>query len=358
MLYIINLIFSCFYLSQIREKRTLLFILKILPVILLWVLIVGGQYRVGADYDNYLAFFSYPHYETRFERLFTWMSRVAHNMGIVGQGQFFLYGFINAIVIFIASHRLGIKHWGIFYLLLVTVSTFFNNQMNGIRQCTAVAFVYWAFVEMYISKLKGLSLIAISVGFHVSAIIGVAFTYIKKVTQVLTRYPKFLLIVCCVISLIPVDENINQSAIELLPEEVIEETHYERMYVDNESTSKSTDIIYKLSKLFLLPLYLYSLRLLKTDFLTDKEKLIFRFGLLSYSLRCALLVNQLIGRFSYYFWIPSILPLYYLCTYMYERRQYTELIFILLYASIIYFIKVFMGVAEYQSSFIYFQYIF
>lgn len=356
MLYIINLIFSCFYLSQVKERRVALFLLKILPVILLWVLIVGGQYRIGTDYDNYLSFFSYPHYETRFEPLFTWISRVAHNIGVVGQGQFYLFGLINAIVIFIASHRLGVRHWGLFYFLLVTVSTFFNNQMNGIRQCTAVVFVYWAFVEMYISKFKGLSLIAVSVGFHYSAIIGVAFTYIKRITQILTKYPKFLLIICCAVSLIPVDDSINQSAIELLPEEVIEETHYERMYVDNESASESMDIIYKLSKLLLLPLYFYSLRLLKTDLLSDKEQLFFRFGILSYSLRCALLVNQLIGRFSYYFWIPSILPLYYLCVYLYGRRQYAGLVFVLLYASMLYFVKVFMGVAEYQSSFIYFQY--
>lgn len=355
MLYIINILFSCFYLSQIKERKTWLFILKVLPVILLWVFIIGGQYDIGADYYNYLGFFSHPQYETRFEPLFTWISRIAYNIGIAGQGQFYIYALINAVVIFIATHRLGVRHWAIFYFLLITVSTFFNNQMNGIRQCTAVVFVYWAFVEFYISKIKGLSLLAIACGFHFSAIAGIAFTFLKKVTEILTKFPKILLIVSCLIALIPTDNSLNQSAIELLPDDIREETHYERMYVEQEEIESSTDIIYKISKFILLPLYFYALRLLRLDILSEKEQLFFRFGILSYALRCALLINSLISRFSYYFWIPSIIPLYYLSVYTYKQKRYGELAFILTYASIIYFIKVFLGTAEYESSFIYFQ---
>ena len=355
MLYIINLIFSCLYLSQIKEKNTFHFLIKILPVILLWIFIVGGQYEIGADYYNYLGFFNYPFYETRFEPIFTWVSRAVYNIGIIGQGQFYVFALINAILIFVASHKLGIKNWGLFYFLFITVSTFFNNQMNGIRQCTAGAFAYWAFVELYVGKLKGVSLITIASGFHLSAIVSLLFTFLKKVTAVVTRYPKILLITCCFISLIPADEYINQTLIGYLPEDFREETHYERMYTDEDNTSSSMNIVYKLSKLLLLPIYLYSLRLLKTNILSDKEKLFFKFGILSYSLRCALLVNHLIGRFSYYFWIPSILPIYYLCVDKYKKREYAGLIFILIYASATYFVKVVMGTAEYKSSFIYFQ---
>lgn len=355
MLYIINLIFSCLYLSQIKENKTSVFLIKIIPVILLWIFIVGGQFEIGADYGNYLDFFSHPHRDTRFEPLFTWVSRIAYDCGFVGQGQFFIYALINVVVIFIASHKLGIKNWGIFYFLLITVSTFFNNQMNGIRQCTAVVFVYWAFVELYTKKFKGVSLVILAGGFHFSALICVLFAYIEKITTFLTKYPRILLLASCLISLIPADEYINQSLIGFLPEEVREETHYERMYANEESTSASTGIIYKLSKLLLLPLYLYSLRLLKFGNLSKKENLFFRFGILSYSFRCALLINNLIGRFSYYFWIPSIMPLYYLFVNLYRRGRYADMAIWMFYASFIYFIKVFMGTAEYKSSFIYFQ---
>lgn len=355
MLYIFNLLFSCFYLSRVKEKNTALFIVKVFPVILLWVFIVGGQFKIGADYDNYLSFFSNPNFTTRFEPLFTWVSRFAFNFGIIGQGQFYVYAFINAVLIFVASHKLGIRNWGIFYFLLITVSTFFNNQMNGIRQCTAVAFVYWAFIELYTKKIKGILLILVAGGFHFSAIVCLLFTYIEKITKFLTRFPKVLLITGCLLSLIPADENINQELFNFLPEEIRDETHYEKMYANDDDISSSTGLIFKLSKMILLPIYIYSLQLIKFNRLSVKENLFFRFGILSYFFRCVLLINNLIGRFSYYFWIPSIIPLYYLCVNLYNRKRYAELALVCLYSSMTYFIKIYTGVAEYKSSFIYFQ---
>lgn len=355
MIYIFNILFSCMYLSLVKEKKLATFLVKISPIIILWVIIIGGQSDIGADYKNYLEFFINPHYETRYEPLFSWLSRFIYDLGFVGQGQFFIYALINAVIIFIASHKLGIKNWCIFYFLLITVSTFFNNQMNGIRQCTAVAFVYWAFVEFYSKKVRGIPLIAIATGFHYSAILCICFAYIKRITLFLTKYPKILLIASCLIALIPADDYINRTMIELLPDAVREETHYERAYSENEGLNETTGIIYKLSKLLLLPLYFYSLRLFIDDSLSDKEKFFVRFGILSYCLRCALLINNLIGRFTYYFWIPSILPIYYLASDYWKKQKYIKLLFLIIYSSAIYFIKVFMGTAEYKSSFIYFQ---
>lgn len=355
MLYIINILFSCFYLSQIKERKTWLFILKVLPVIFLWAFIVGGQYDIGTDYYNYLEFFSHPQYETRFEPLFTWISRIAYNIGIAGQGQFYIYALINAVVIFIATHRLGVRHWAIFYFLLITVSTFFNNQMNGIRQCTAVAIIYWAFVELYNSKIKGSALILLATGFHYSAIVNIIFLFFEKIITVLTKYPKILLIITLFASMLHADESINTTLIEILPDEIVEETQYERMYLDNTEMSKDVDLMVKLSKILLIPIYWLSLRTLKNNTLSLREKMFFRFGLLSYSLRCILLVNNLVGRFSYFFWIPSILPIYYYCVDLKNRNKILEMIVILFYCSAIYFYKIFIGVAEYKSSFIYFQ---
>lgn len=355
MLYIINILFSCFYLSQIKERKTWLFILKVLPVIFLWVFIVGGQYNIGTDYYNYLEFFSHPQYETRFEPLFTWISRIAYNIGIAGQGQFYIYALINAVVIFIATHRLGVRHWAIFYFLLITVSTFFNNQMNGIRQCTAVAIIYWAFVELYTSKIKGASLILLATGVHYSAIVNIIFLFFEKITNFLTKYPKTLLIITLFASMLPADESINSTLIYILPDEIAEETQYERMYLDNTEMSKDVDLMVKLSKILLIPIYWLSLRTLQNNTLSLREKMFFRFGLLSYSLRCILLINNLVGRFSYFFWIPSILPIYYYCSDLKKRNKILEMIVILFYCSAIYFYKIFIGVAEYKSSFIYFQ---
>lgn len=356
MLYILNLIFSCFYLSYIREESNCgKLLLKVSPVIMLWVIIIGGQDNIGTDYNNYLAYFNYPFDEVRFEPLFVELSCLCYNIGIEGQGLFFVYAAINAIVIFIASYRLGIRHWAIFFFLFVTVSTFFNNQMNGLRQCTAVALVYWAFVELYNSKIKGTALILLATGFHYSSITNIVFVLFKKVTEILTKFPKLLLIVTLFVSMLPTDDSINSILIESIPDELSEETEYERLYSNNQEMSEGVDIMVKLSKILLIPIYWLSLYMLKDDRLTPKESIFFKFGLLSYSLRCVLLVNNLVGRFSYFFWIPSILPIYYLCVELQNRGKKLELIGILLYCSVIYFYKVAMEIGEYKSSFIYFN---
>ena len=104
-------------------------------------------------------------------------------------------------------------------------------------------------------------------------------------------------------------------------------------------------------KLLLLPIYYLSLNLLNKNYLTEKEKLFFLFGLLAFSLRCILLMNNLIGRFSYYFWLPSILPIYYYIKYLIERKLQFKVLCCLIYSSIIYFIKVIMAVNEYKYEF-------
>lgn len=356
MLYIIFLLFSCFYLSQTDENRSCLkLLLKVSPVILLWVVIIGGQFEIGADYNNYLSYFNNPNFEMRFEPLFVKVTRLFYNFGFKGQDLFFIYAAINAIIIFIASYRLGIRHWAIFIFLLVTVSTFFNNQMNGIRQCTAVTFIYWAFVELYYSKMKGVALIFLATGIHYSSLVNIVFLFFKRITNILTKSPKLLLILTLFISLIPTDSTINNVIIESLPDKVAEETEYERMYLDNEEMSEGLDWMIKISKIILIPIYWWCLRLLREDYLSPKERMFFKFGLLSYSLRCILLVNQLISRFSYFFWIPSIMPIYYYCSHLQDKNRKNEMILILLYCSLIFFIKVAMGIGEYKSSFIYFN---
>lgn len=354
MLYIFNLFFSCFYLYMINEKNAFAFLVKIIPVIFIWVFIVGGQDNIGTDYLNYYSFFQYPSFDSRFEPLFKYISILIHDINRNPQIQFFVYALINACVIFYASHRAGVRHWALFYFLLVTVSTFFNNQMNGIRQCCAVVFVYWAFIEFYTSKIKGITLIIVACGFHYSSMIGLLFLFIKKTTEILTKRPKLLLLITLIVSILPSTDNLNVYVIQYLPDFLRENTSYESMYSGNDDYSAGTGIIYKVSKLILIPVYWMSLKLLDTDKLSEKETFLFKFGLLSYSLRCLFLVNNLLGRFSYFFWIPSLFPIYYLCIMYWKEKKQMWLILLLVYSSIVYFVKVAIGMAEYKSSFIYF----
>lgn len=350
MVYFINLFVSCYLLSKVKLYNRHELIISICPVVLLWTLIVGGQYYVGTDYGAYLNYFTPPFFENRFEPLFSLCSNILVNNGFGGQFPFFVFGFINCVLIFSSAYKLKIQYLGIFYFLLITVSTFFNNQMNGIRQCIATAFCFFAFSELNGSKIKGVLFIIIAMGFHYSALVFVPFFLYPKLIVRLTSFPKLLLICCCACSLIQFDNGlINSFFLHLVPENWLLETNY--LSYESIDYDSSSSILIKLSKIFLLPVYWFSLKLLSENVLSEKEKMLYFFGFFAYNLRMLLMINQLIGRFSYYFWIPSIIPIYFLARYFIIRNETQKLIFLLLYVSISYFTKVFMGFAEYSYSF-------
>lgn len=356
MLYVLNLLFSCLYLRFLKYTKYIIpFIFSVLPVILIWTLIVGGQDNIGADYKNYYSFFTFPNLESRFEPLFLYISYYLHFIGFPSQGPFFVFALLNIIVIFIAVHRAGFKHLAIFYFLLVTVSTFFNNQMNGLRQCIAVTFVFWACIESYSSKMKALILVLIAGGFHYTALVCLFLLPIKTISFTATKYPRVLLVFSVCILFVPFGDNIIAKIFSMLPSSIIEATTYESMYGDSIASDFQMGIIYKLSKVMLFPVYWYALKLLDKNIFSQKELVLFKFGLLSYCLKCALLINHLIARFSYYFWIPSIIPIYYLCAHYYKKKDYVRVFIILFYCSFSYFVKIILGQNEYKSSFIYFN---
>ena len=348
MIYIINIIFSCMYLSLVKENRFLLYLVKISPVIILWTIIIGGQYDIGADYFNYYDYFSNPALVDRFEPLFQIITKFIYNFKTGSQTPFFIYAFIIAF-------KMRVKNLGLFCFLIITVSTFFNNQMNGLRQCIAIPIACWGMIELYKSKLKGCVLIVLAGGFHYSALICLAFLYIKKVVNIITANPKLLLLLTIIVTCIPSTDTLNNTIINFLPEFIREETVYEKAYLDNENLAATTGLIYKLSKLLLIPIYFISLRMLVPGKLNEDETDFFKLGLMSYSLRCVLLVNNLVGRFSGFFWIFSIFPIYYLASDYWKRQKYFKFFMLLIYSSLIYFVKVFVGTAEYKSSFIYFM---
>lgn len=53
MIYVLNLIVTVLYSYLIKSTK----ILNYIPILLIWIIILGGQYEVGKDYRNYLDFF-------------------------------------------------------------------------------------------------------------------------------------------------------------------------------------------------------------------------------------------------------------------------------------------------------------
>ena len=351
MIYVIYLFYSFFVFKFVDVRNTISYIVGAVFVAVPWVVIIGGQYNVGADYFPYLYYFSSPTTAGRFEPLFAFTSVFLYDIGLVGQYQFLFFAFVNALCFFIAIKKLNISRVMLFFFLFVTVSTLFNNQMNGIRQCVATFIVFMAFIEFYDSKIIAVLLIFLAAGFHYSALVCLPFFFFREIVLFTTKKPRLLLLLTLIVTLLPLGEVANQYIFAHMPDFIREETSYMAMYEGNDYVNEQVGLHYKLSKLLLLPIYYISLDLLNKNYLTDKERIFFLFGLLAFSLRCILLMNNLVGRFSYYFWLPSILPIYYYVKYLLDNKLQLKAVACLAYSSMAYFIKVIMAVNEYKYEF-------
>lgn len=356
MLYILNIVIGCLYLSLIKiSKWSELW--KLLPIVLLWTLIAGAQDNVGADYPMYFSYFN--HYtgvpNSRFEWMFALFSDWTIKLGFPGQGPFFTFAFINIVLLFIGGKVAKINHWALYYFLIITIATIFNNQMNGLRQATAVCLSFIAFLKFYDQKILAVILIIIAAGFHQSVLVCLPFIFIEPITNFTKRYPITLLIISFVSAFIDsATTDFNNQLLNLLPEWINENNHYKDAYTDSEY-SHSTGLIYRISKIIFIPLYWKALYLIKSDKLTEFETKLFHFGFLSFMLRNLLLLNTLTGRLSFYFWIPSIFPLYYLMRDYWIKKDWIPFIVIVLWCVVPYIAKLVVGTLNYAHRFIYFS---
>ena len=77
-------------------------------------------------------------------------------------------------------------------------------------------------------------------------------------------------------------------------------------------------------------------------------------GVLSYCLWIVLLVTPMTARISYYFMLPSMIPLYYLFSDLYDKkRQYVVTYLPMIFLLSIYLAKIYVGKGEYASSFVF-----
>ena len=103
MVYLFFLFYSQAYFYFLGKYSTKLheYYLLLTPIILLWVIIIGGQYNVGTDYFSYMKLFvgreGLSRYIDNGELLFVFLIQSCHNIGIYGQGILLVIVFIEAI---------------------------------------------------------------------------------------------------------------------------------------------------------------------------------------------------------------------------------------------------------------------
>lgn len=323
----------------------------LLPIFLIWLFICGGQYDVGTDYWSYYHLFNgdgLDMYREYGEYLFVWIISLCNSLGLYGQSLFYVFYAINFTFFYLILKRLDIKYMFLFVLLYITVTSLFNNQLNVLRQATAIYIGTYALILLLEEKKwQALLFIIPAMLVHRSAVILLMPFF---VTGMVKRFPiKFLFILLGVslcLSFVVRMELLNVIAPYL-------SDVYANYITGQEYEDKG--FIVKLTKLVFIPLYLLALYRFKEMKLTEREVTLFKWGIVSFCMRLSVLNLSIVYRMFDYFLILSIFPLYYYLRHLFCRNRKFWFLTITFLLSLFYILKVTLFAnSEYLYKSVYF----
>lgn len=301
-----------FCINNIPRKNILIIVI----FFIIFSVLLGLQYNVGTDYFSYVKIFSdknvaYYYYQKQ-EYLFYFFSCLIVDLNLHPQFGFVFLSLIQFFCITTFVKFLKINSSLIFFFLFFTVSTFFFNQTNVIRQYTAATilllFVKYTYEKKYIRMI--ISLLCASM-FHISAILFIPMFLIVKIFR--KKLPSFVWIVYLIISVIMIRVNFVSLMISLVPF-LSRYSHY----LDSVWGTNQISLINILTKIIYIPFYLFSLKALK-KMDNKKDVMLFQLGFFSYGIKLICLSSSMLNRFTVYFEFFTILPLYYLFYDIYDK---------------------------------------
>ena len=358
MIYTITLFLSlilCWYNDSNKNNHR--YSISIGYCIILWTILIGGQYNVGTDYDSYYEIFTDSDalnlYYSKGEYLFFYLVHSLNRIGINGQQIFIVIALLNSVLLFKILSYIDKKNTFLFVFLFITVSTVFHNQMNGIRQYMAVYLITLMIILLLRKRffISALLLIA-SYYLHNSALLLVLFIPFLLIMTNKVRNTKLilsLLLIASVISLFSFEEKVKEFLYLFSEYQHYAESDY----------LKDISFKGKVTKLIFVPIYIYALlSVYKSGKLNNYESNLFLVGIYSYIIKTLFLVTSLTNRLGFYFLILSILPLFFLLKHlMYKRTAsiFTILLYVFLFQ---YLVKVVLfPVGEYSYASCYFQWL-
>lgn len=339
MIYVLNLIVTVLYSYLIKSTK----ILNYIPILLIWIIILGGQYEVGKDYRNYLDFFYGIRDSKLFfiqkEYLFYYFLKIMSFLFSNGQIIFVVIGGLESLIFlyFLKKCRenkiLLNKKIYIFLFLYLAYGTVFYNQMNGLRQYFNIYLFSLGIIYMLNrKKIKYCLINLIAIFIHRSSYLLLPFYliysyFIKKNNK---KYFYFIiLLVGLIISLIDIKNILEIIVLKYTPKfsgyfltERIQEVSLEK----------------KIVKYVYLPFYFCAINLIEKR--KGKVKEMIKIGVIGYSIRIAVSNISIVNRIGEYFIILSIFPIYYLIEeWLKQRKNFLLLILIGMICGI-FFLKV------------------
>ena len=214
MTFFLNLLYSVWcserlnyvYLHSNVPKKFFSYFILLTPLWLVWLLICGGQYGVGTDYFSYYGIFEdtdVSFFYTKLEWFFAGTVQIFRYFGMPPQGLFFIFYLINFVFFCKILYNLDIKTSFIFVLLYICLSTIFNNQLNGLRQYTAIYIISYAVIsfQKYKSYIRYILTIAFAAGMHMSAFLFLPLCVLFNLKQFSARFCFWMIIGSALFSL-------------------------------------------------------------------------------------------------------------------------------------------------------------
>lgn len=289
-----------------------------LPLALFWVYICGSQYYVGTDYESYIKIFNgynLEYFSNNGEILFTKLIQYCNVIGLRGQALYYIIYAISFYFFFLILKETKIIYSAIYILLYIAVSTIFNGQFNILRQSLAVYIgTYAAILTIRGKYVKPIILICIASMFHISSISFIIFLFPKSIINKLNKTALYLLLISGFFLSLILSVSVLDRMLDIIPNTY-------SWYIQNDDLGEQSTLT-SLTKYIFIPLYLLAIDKLPKLNLSKSELILFKWGIISFVIRIALLNLALINRLSYSFVLISMFPLYYYIIYLMKNNPY------------------------------------
>lgn len=310
-------------------------------ILVLMITISGFRDRIGTDYNMYKSFYFYPTQSTAQKVEYGFIKLINISQNLFGD-KYYLFFFFCSIITIVPIYWIFKKksNHPIFSILLFVCLGFYTLTFNMIRQCIAMAIVFYALRYIEERRLvKYCIAIAIAYLFHITSLIVLPMYFFANLNINKKHLKKFFFILLFTGALF---NPIFNYIVNNIPQ-------YEMYKIyDNIDAGIGT---YLVNSIYLLMIWFV---LSKKEFMVKNkfQEICLNISIISVPMIIFSFKNVLFARMIYYFFIPLLIPFANILDFF--RIKNTQYIFnivfcILLLIIFILNIILFNGVYPYQS---------
>ena len=287
---------------SLDAKKNLLFF-----CCLYMILVLGLQYYVGTDYPSYYRYFDngtdLSLYIRKKEYLFYVIAKFIYLSPFPAQTGFFVFGSIQVFFLYRFIVKINFERVDLFFLVYFTCATCFYNQMNALRQFTAMAIFLYGFTFLQKKRLLPyVFFVLLASLIHNSAILLILLYPVQKIF----RIKNYKIYVVFLFVSIPFMFKGLDSVITFFVKKTSYAAYLTSSYFLEDNRKSFANI---LTKIVFFPFYIRTLCWYKKA--EGNERFYINAGSFFYGAKLIAMSSFFLSRFTMYFDLITYVPLYY-----------------------------------------------